>query len=90
MSQPDRWPTALRARPPARLGGTEGRMTPPEEPKAASAPDMARGEAVELVMSVSRDPKTGRWLVCGDDGSELEDFSTAGAARRWIADRSDE
>ena len=43
-----------------------------------------------IIMSVEADGLTGKYRVCGSDGSVLEDgFSTAAAARRWIADRSD-
>jgi hypothetical protein len=90
MSQPDRWPPALRARPVAASGGAAGMDEAGIAVEAASAPDMARGGAIEIVMSVERDPASGKWRVVGDDGSVLEDgFSTAGAARRWIADRSE-
>jgi hypothetical protein len=62
----------------------------PEASKPASAPDMARGEAIEIVMGVARDPASGLWRVEADDGSILEaDFRTAASAARWIADRAD-
>ena len=81
-------PTALRGGPWAGSGPSEGMDTAPAASKPASAPDMARGGAIEIEMSVER-AADGRWRVVGDDGSELEDgFSTAGAARRWIADRA--
>ena len=44
----------------------------------------------DLIMSVERDPASGRWRVIADDGSILEaDLPSVGAARRWIADRAD-
>lgn len=43
-----------------------------------------------LIMSVERDPATGIYTVVGDDGSIIEtDLLSAGAARRFIADRTD-
>ena len=42
-----------------------------------------------IIMSVER-AADGRWLVRGDDGSELEGpFSSRGSATRWIEDRSE-
>lgn len=44
----------------------------------------------DLVLSVERDPASGRWRVIADDGSVVEtDLPSAGAARRWIEDRAD-
>lgn len=62
----------------------------PDGAEAGGGPDMTGGVAEEIVMSVSRDPASGKWRVEADDGSILEDgFSTAGAARRWIMDRAE-
>jgi hypothetical protein len=47
-------------------------------------------DTADLIMSVERDPATGRWRVIADDGSILEgDFSTAAAAWRWVDDRAE-
>jgi hypothetical protein len=43
-----------------------------------------------IIMSVERDPASGRWQVIGSDGSTLEGpFASRGAALRWIEDRAD-
>ena len=44
----------------------------------------------DLIMTVERDPASGRWRVVADDGSILEDgFVSRGAALRYIEDRAD-
>jgi hypothetical protein len=62
----------------------------PDGAEAGGGPGMTGGVAEEIVMSVSRDPASGKWRVEADDGSILEaDFRTAASASRWIADRAD-
>ena len=90
-NRPGEWPEALRARPMVASVGAAGRDEAPAASRATSGPDYhlhAAGTG-EVVMTVQRDPQSGRWQVRGDDGSILEDFISRGAAQRWCDDRAD-